>query len=71
MNHMNKLEKALSGLLDHGGLTNRLAQVLARASERGRVSYCEVEKMVNGDAEVSRAGIPIYEVNLSLFVKKG
>jgi len=48
---MNKLEKALSRLLSHGELTNRLAQVLARASERGRVSYREVEKIVNGDAE--------------------
>ena len=48
---MNKLEKALSKLLEHGELTNRLAQVLARASERGRGSYREVEKMVNGDAE--------------------
>ena len=48
---MNKLEKALSGLLSHRELTNRLAQVLARASKRGRVSYREVEKMVNGDAE--------------------
>ena len=48
---MNKLEKALNRLLSHGELTNRLAQVLARASERGRVSYREVEKMVNGDAE--------------------
>jgi len=49
---MNKLEKALNRLLSHGELTNRLAQVLARASERGRVSYREVEKMVNGDAEI-------------------
>jgi len=48
---MNGLEKALSGLLSHGELTSRLAQILARASERGRVSYREVEKMVNGDAE--------------------
>ena len=28
-----------------------MAQVLGRASERGRVSYREVEKIVNGDAE--------------------
>ena len=48
---MNRLEEALSGLLGHGELTNRLAQVLARASKRGRVSYREVEKMVNSDAE--------------------
>jgi len=50
-NYMNKLEKALSKLLEHGELTSRLASVLACASERGRVAYCEVEKMVNGDAE--------------------
>jgi len=50
-NYMNKLEKALSKLLKHGELTSRLAQVLARTSERGRISYREVEKMVNGDAE--------------------
>ena len=48
---MNRLEEALSGLLGYGELTNRLAQVLARASKRGRVSYREVEKMVNSDAE--------------------
>ena len=48
---MNKLGKALSGLLSHGELTNRLAQVLARASKRGGVSYREMEKMVNSDAE--------------------
>jgi len=48
---MNKLEKALSKLLRYGELTSRLASVLARASERGRVAYREVEKMVNGDAE--------------------
>jgi len=48
---MNKLEKALSRLLSHSELTSRLARVLARASERGRVSYREVEKMVNGGAE--------------------
>jgi len=48
---MNKLEKALSKLLRYDELTSRLASVLARASERGRVAYREVEKMVNGDAE--------------------
>jgi len=48
---MNKLEKALSGLLKHGELVSRLAQVLAHASKRGRVSYREIENMVNGDAE--------------------
>ncbi len=50
---MNKLEKALSNLLEHGELTSRLASVLARASERGRVAYREVEKMVNGDALIA------------------
>jgi hypothetical protein len=48
---MSKLEKALSRLLKHSELTSCLAPVLAHASERGRVSYREVEKMVNGDAE--------------------
>jgi hypothetical protein len=48
---MNKLEKALSRLLKHGELTNRLAKVLACASERGKVSYREVDKIVNDNAE--------------------
>jgi len=48
---MNKLESALSRLLDHSELTSRLVPVLSSASKRGRVSYREVEKMVNGDAE--------------------
>ena len=48
---MNRLEKALSGLLSHGELTNRLAQVLARASKRGRISYQEVDKIANDNAE--------------------
>jgi len=48
---MNKLEKALSKLLKHGELTSRLASVLAHASKRGSISYREVEKIANGDAE--------------------
>jgi len=48
---MNKLESALSRLLNHSELTNHLAQVLARASKRGRVSYREVDKIVNDNAE--------------------
>ena len=48
---MNKLESALSRLLNHSELTSRLALVLGYAAEKGRVSYREVEKMVNGDAE--------------------
>jgi demethylmenaquinone methyltransferase/2-methoxy-6-polyprenyl-1,4-benzoquinol methylase len=49
--HMNRLEKALSELLGQGELTTLLAQVLAHASERDRVTYREVEEMINGDAE--------------------
>jgi hypothetical protein len=48
---MNKLEKALSKLLKHGELTSRLASVLAHASERGSISYREVDKIVNDNAE--------------------
>ena len=48
---MSGLEKALSRLLGHNELTGRLARVLARASKGGRVSYREVEKIVNGDAK--------------------
>jgi len=48
---MDKLEKALGRLLKRNELTSCLAQVLARASESDRVSYHEMEKMVNGDAE--------------------
>ena len=48
---MNKLERALSRLLNHSELTSCLARVLGYASKIGRVSYHEVEKMVNGGAE--------------------
>jgi len=48
---MNKLEKALSKLLEHGELTSRLASVLAHASKRGSISYREVDKIVNDNAE--------------------
>lgn len=48
---MNRLERALSGLSSQGELTNRLAQALAHASERGRVAYYEVERMIKDDTE--------------------
>jgi hypothetical protein len=48
---MNRLERALSGLSSQRELTNRLAQVLALASERGRVAYHEIEGIISGDAE--------------------
>jgi hypothetical protein len=50
-NYMNKLEKALSKLLKHGELTSRLASVLVHASKRGSISYREVAKMANDNAE--------------------
>ena len=50
-NHMNKLEAALGKLLKHGELTSRLASVLAHASKRGSISYREVAKIANDDAE--------------------
>jgi len=48
---MNRLERALSGLSSQRELTNRLAQVLAYASKKGRLSYYEVEIVVNDDAD--------------------
>jgi len=48
---MNKLEKALSGLLNRSELISGLAQVLARTVKKGRVSYDEVEKIVNDNVE--------------------
>jgi hypothetical protein len=48
---MNKLEKALSRLLKHGELTSCLAPVLAHASKKGNISYRDVDKMVNDNAE--------------------
>jgi len=48
---MNRLEKTLSGLLSYGELTNRLAQVLARASKTGRISYSEVTEIVGDNPE--------------------
>jgi hypothetical protein len=48
---MDRLERALSGLSSQGELTNRLAQVLAHASERGRVAYHEIGEIISGDAE--------------------
>lgn len=47
---MNRLEKALSRLLGYGEPASRLAQVLGRAAKRGRISYREVEEVVNDDA---------------------
>ena len=49
--HINKLDKALSRLLNHSELTNRLASVLIHASKKGSISYGEVEKIVNDNAE--------------------
>ena len=49
--HMNKLEKALSRLLKHSELTSCLASVLAHASKKGSISYREVDKIVNDNAE--------------------
>jgi len=48
---MNKLEKALSRLSKHSELTSCLALVLARASKKGRISYREIDKIVNDNAE--------------------
>jgi len=48
---MNRLERVLSGLSSQGELTNRLARVLALASERGRVAYHEIGEIISGDAE--------------------
>jgi hypothetical protein len=48
---MDRLERALSGLSSQGELINLLARVLAHASERGRVSYHEIEEIISGDAE--------------------
>jgi hypothetical protein len=48
---MDRLERALSELSSQGELINLLAQVLAHASERGRVSYHEISEITSGDAE--------------------
>jgi hypothetical protein len=48
---MNRLGRALSELTSQGELTNRLAQVLALASKRGRVAYYEIGEIISGDAE--------------------
>jgi hypothetical protein len=50
-NYMNKLEKALSKLLEHDELTSHLASVLVEASKSGSISYREVDKIVNDNAE--------------------
>ncbi len=48
---LNRLERALSGLSSQRELINRLARVLAHASERGRVAYHEIGEIISGDAE--------------------
>ena len=48
---MNKLEKALSRLLKHSELISCLAPILAHASEKSIISYREVAKITNDDAE--------------------
>ena len=48
---MNKLERALIRLLKHGELIGCLAAVIAHASEKGSISYSEVDKIVNDSAE--------------------
>jgi hypothetical protein len=48
---MSNLEKALDKLLKSVELTSRLASVLAHASKRGSISYREVDKIVNDNAE--------------------
>jgi len=48
---MNKLEKALSRLLKHSELKSCLASVLAHASKKGSISYREVNKIANDNAE--------------------
>ena len=48
---MNKLERALSSFLSPGQIAGQLAQVLAHASKRGRVSYSEVERIAKGSTE--------------------
>jgi hypothetical protein len=48
---LNRLGRALSGLSSHVELINRLAQVLAYVSERGKVSYHEIGEIISGDAE--------------------
>lgn len=48
---MDMLVKALSRFLDDTELTGSLAQILTYVSEKGRVSYHEVENMVGDNAE--------------------
>jgi hypothetical protein len=43
--------KALSRLSIHGELINLLAQVMAHASERGRVAYHEIEEIIGDNVE--------------------
>jgi hypothetical protein len=48
---MNRLERALSRLLNQSELAGPLAQVLVIASKKGSISYHEVDKIVKGNAE--------------------
>ena len=48
---MNRLEQALSRLLNRSELTGRLTRVLTYASKKGRLSYYEVERMVKDNTE--------------------
>ena len=48
---MDKLEKALSRLLKHSELTSCLASILAHASEKSIISYREIHKIINDNAE--------------------
>jgi len=50
-NRINKLKKALGRLLKCDELTSCLASVLAHASKKGRLSYREIDKMANDNAE--------------------
>jgi hypothetical protein len=50
-NHMSKLAKALSRLLERNELTSCLASVLADAFKKGSISYREVNKIADDNAE--------------------
>lgn len=48
---MEKFEKAFSNFLDHDDLASPLAQVLALAAKSGRISYDEVQRMLDESAD--------------------
>ena len=48
---MNKLERALSSFLGHDDLASPLAQVLTLACKRGKISYGEVQGMIQASAD--------------------